>query len=1663
MTRVLLKNPREAKARCARVAAVVVAAIATAPVHADPPHGDTNAAQVWQAQAVRWPVAPDAVEPVAPWVPASAVDHSDAVEVTPTRAAALWLPALAAKRVRVMRGEVADLQLSRVGGTLGARITADETGVATPGGIELVEPLGPGSMWVIAARVPTVIVVERIGDRDPRLVWEQTRDALYAWIDCDGDLPAVPTDDGGAAAIRLRAGRALVAPGQPPALRDAIQLWRHTQVDAIVATLRPGNDPYISHSTSEPDGPVTRDADDEPYGPAPPPNHPWRLELSGPGALVVDARATAAEATLGGLATLEVRRDGRTMARIEDSASPIVALEPGAALPGLAGDSAAADASHVGPTLRASAPNSQRSDPSQANLGRKMRAVVPLALGSHVYEIAVSGAGLVRADARHRNSRFQELFAASPERQASRIRRRLSRLAKSTARSLGERLVGAALGITSHDTPAATTAVAMFAQLVAGPGQIDVELAHLLTANVARLVAVSYGDLERAIVLELAERSPAGVDLTPIAAALLGSGHDLPPPALLAALAPHLGGGTRSDAVAAAELAWRQHPTVAAFRAAVIAASRRTTMRRIDPTPPTPRTPPSLTGNAVAAPARWLTASDASAKADLRMPDRINSAISELSLGTDFTLDIAPHPDEPDRLAVARIYVATPADAPGPVRVTFDGETQSVLALRSLEVVEIAASAGRHNVRVDAPSKTHAFVGFSRRQNDAANRAPSGAIRKRWPVDRTFVYALPAPQATGPVRIELLGYPSERVRRHVVWLHPEAGPPRRLVLDVRAADPLSWSLDDDRTAAPPAAIAVWLPPGTRKFWLTTNDGPLYAHVSAHGAVPVAATLAAAVAPPPLPRRVELDRVTELSASIAQHPDQAHLFVERAVALLDLGEIGAARRDLAVAAPLVRDSDRSGYRDALVQLDALAEPAYLPLQPAGGPIRSGVIVGAPPTPADPEFVALARRVRRDGAAASWNAIERGEFAVPSGSTGDQLAAAIAQRAGQPRAAADRWLRLKSWQAHAAALGELRLLLDAGTANAAPVAYGIAGELEDAVTPAIQRARAAAARASRWDQVRDTVNNAGFESLSTIPAGLDEPPALALRRALLAAPWREVAAMLEPGRATTLSIEGPRTIGVEIWCRPLWPVAPPSTCAVTSTVDQANTHTMAVPHARVHTTTVDVPSGHHEIEIGLAPADPTAIAAVRFTDARDAQGDSAIVGVRPMRVFLAATDHPAEIAVRGPGAVGIEVRGYDGRGGVADIAITGPGGERHVAVVVDPTAAPETRAEPGRDVAVTRPVSRTVLLETAATYKIQVVPQRDLVAVRFATRVATRSSVDSAVVQRSEPSDGLPWPASIPEPVLVAGIEPEPRWIPSVEAVLGQDNLAALDSEFAALNVRYELAAQVRHRNRDSALFAELRTRQSGPLGPTTRVRVAGEVRRLPLGFSASLDLHAAFQTSPSGVLWLMRAIGNVSRPLFFDPRLQLVPAIAVYAAAFGPAEDPPGADPMVASVYRRDHPLQLAEYLDLEGRPFADQYAAIGINARSNDSPGELDMIGGRVMWRSLIETSPRRGGILMLEYLPTFRFANSHRAQAFWRHDLAAEIAWPWPLAQGRHGRVVVSLRGDLYPPTNISQTSHAVTLAVRWDYWHPAQRNRMPSEESLSDYVDEVPWAGQR
>lgn len=261
----------------------------------------------WTPEVVRWPVDPAQLDPTPGAVPPGSSDVTGAVTIGTDRAAVVWLGPATIDRVRVVRGEVSALRLRRLTGTRGARLWLDEPGVRVTAGVELVEPVGAGSLWVITAKEPLTIVVETMQDRPARLAWEIARRDIAAWIEHDGALPALPGDDDRALALRLLGDRALVhALGKvPDRVAAALRLWRLLEAEAAIAVLRRADEPYVDHSDHVPGGASVVDERDVTFGAA---AGPWQLTIEGPGSIEIEA---CGERPAGGwtdaLGTLEVR------------------------------------------------------------------------------------------------------------------------------------------------------------------------------------------------------------------------------------------------------------------------------------------------------------------------------------------------------------------------------------------------------------------------------------------------------------------------------------------------------------------------------------------------------------------------------------------------------------------------------------------------------------------------------------------------------------------------------------------------------------------------------------------------------------------------------------------------------------------------------------------------------------------------------------------------------------------------------------------------------------------------------------------------------------------------------------------------------------------------------------------------------------------------------------------------------------------------------------------------------------------------------------------------------------------------------------------------------------------------------------------------------------
>ncbi|MBA3817909.1 MAG: hypothetical protein H0X17_03385, partial [Deltaproteobacteria bacterium] len=361
--------------------AVVVLFVLARPVHGAPPP-----TEIWSPRAVKWPVSPGQVQATPGWTPAGIGDTDAPVTVTQDQAAVVWLGALEIVRVRVVRGDTETLRFRRVTGSPGARLWIDDPGARVHGGIQLIEPPGPGSIWTITAARPVTLVVETTRGRPPRLAWEQTRAALSRWISDDVTLPAVAGDDDREFQVRLLGARAFVRTLGPvsKSVAHALRVWRWADAEAAISVRRPPDDPYVDRLLSVPDGDTLVD-EGVTYGASPGtsgPSGPWRLTVVGPGSIFVEACDERPPAGWGeGVSTLEVHLDGALAAHRTAPTSPPVTTRNAAALP--------------------VAKATQR-------LGRRFRAALEIGPGRHTLAVHLTQLRWVRIEQRSRRPRLRD-------------------------------------------------------------------------------------------------------------------------------------------------------------------------------------------------------------------------------------------------------------------------------------------------------------------------------------------------------------------------------------------------------------------------------------------------------------------------------------------------------------------------------------------------------------------------------------------------------------------------------------------------------------------------------------------------------------------------------------------------------------------------------------------------------------------------------------------------------------------------------------------------------------------------------------------------------------------------------------------------------------------------------------------------------------------------------------------------------------------------------------------------------------------------------------------------------------------------------------------------------------------------------------------------------
>lgn len=1559
---------------------------------------------VWTPQTVRFPVNPDAIDPTPGTLPAESSDVTGAVTVTHDRAAVLWIGPAEIARVRAMRGDLSTLRMRRVVGTRGARLWIDEPGVRVDAGLEMIEPAGPGSMWVLTATRPLAILVETTRWRAPRLVWEIARAEIATWIERGGAMPAIPGDEERSVELRLQGARAFVrALGDvPPPLKRALQLWRRLDAEDAIALERSGIDPYIDRTDRTPVGEPTTDEWGQRFGPA---GDMWTHTFEGPGTVFVEACAERPDAGWGDvLGTVEVYLDGARAAQTTGAVAPPVMALRNAALP---------------------------TDPELQRFGRRIRLEVAIGPGRHIIDVTTKNVRWVRLEERTRRRRLRDPDFVE---QLATERARLAAIAGPHARAVERLLAGAPVASFAAAPEGLPPVAAAYVALRTAPALLTVEHATEQLAVVNKLIEDPAIDqaLREALVYELAVRLPPTVGADSIAAIV--SGWKRVAPAVLATLAVRLQLGLPANAIGAAEQAWREAPTGVITRAAMIAATRLTPFQRL--------VPRIVKGNTEPTQLRWLSPVTA-------LDDDAAGALVELELGKPWSFEIPPAPGDPERLAVVRLLSLTKEDHPGPIKIWLDEHAYQTIGMVAVDRVELAAKPGKHTMRVEGPPGSRLFVTVPGARGD--KRGIVKVFHANAPGPDAPRFVLPSSRNTGALRVELraLVTDSATPRRFEAWLHSDAGAPRRLVFEVSEADRDMWPIDGEAKLSRGATSWVWLPPQTGRAWVTTETPDLLVAMSIRRGR--AEVVPSGGEDPPLPD--PLGEVARQSEIIAKSSGNAPAHLARARALIELGETVAAKRDLVAASRTAVGREIHELATRLADLEARVDQSYLVAQPPGSPVVDGsAITALLPIEVDlAEAVELVRTARTSTAIAGAPGQTPANPSLPMRWT----LARMATLAGRHRDAVEMWSGIDTWQAAVATLVHLTAEPFENPDRDAATAFGLAERLGNLEVPRVRGARAIATRLSRWSPITSTSANAGIVKLE-IPAVQNEPSTRTLvRQAMLAAPWPD-AKLLYPGREVTFDVMGPATVRVEAWCRRLYDQPANAVCKPSVRIDQQPALTVESPLAqRVKLVETTVEAGRHRVTVELAKDDPEVVAGINLEES----GGAAPAPARKTTVFLAEPARPVEVVVAGPATLSVELRsfGLD----AADAQLAQQASVRVHGTRKDGTTIALDPQLVTIEGAVVSGAIRHVVVVPKGTHRISAAPQQGRIAVRFWRRIAAGDDYREppAPVVLSLLGTGLPWRPSIGAPLREAA-EPSPRLVPSVEVVIGQDTAEVLDGEGPINAVRFELAAQLRGRIRRTSWKGELRGRQVGTGRPTGRARLVADFDQLPGGLGAHLDLGGGIQVTPDATAWRVDGSAQLDRAWRLNHWLQVAPDIGVRTGLLGPDPVPDDLDPWIAGLYRRDHASQWVARTSLRARPFADQLGLVRVEARSNADLTSLDLVGATLSWRGLIELSPLRGPVWTLSYHPTYRFADADRSVGYARHDLWTELIWGFAV---RRGRVAVSLWGEIYPATASTTFEHSVGVTLRWDDVRRGESVQFGYEEPLGDFVDQVSWRTDR
>lgn len=1380
---------------------------ATAPV---------TAGQLWIRQRVRYPVATADLSATDPFVPAGVPEVEGFVEVGPKRAAAFWLDPLDIVRVRQMNPAAAfNLHFARIEGnnplvysvssaTPGATPAAapspdlahavlEEPGI--PQGPQyryLSQPAGGGAVWYVDANVPTMIEIERPYLDSGRLAWETAEADVLRWIDRGGPMPPLPP---GSSEVRMRLeaeseiAREL-SKAASLATKSAVRSWQKASALQQIRLLRPLLRPWFAPKPLESrlpgagrsvnldlDNPQLADANARAYREIPGKPEPLKVTLRGPGVLQLEARGLLqgqppdvppfelSVRTAGGV-ILGDRRFRPRQVRVPDPPE-------GTAFP-------------------APTPLTIRSGEW---VGEKERLAVPLLPGRHEYEILVAGGPMIARVAAARYSpsigpalvgkttpaAWAQAALAGMRRDRSPAAEALRTLLLPLSGPLPARLPAAnvfdalppVLRVVAtieslRSSPAGTgdarrevEARAVSALRALPPDAASPRLLWYLRVELTRILFLDEADAQIRVLLDGTSDPPA--------AALSSLAQFLPEPAPFRAM--------ESRRLVYEEFAWREAPADPLARQRYLDLwNRETAWARLG------TDHEENPGSFTLIPWSWL---------ENRSPDWAQSnpvlvrSLTAFDDGLTWRMPtgVVRHvvatsaPFDPDRPAVLRVFVKTPAATPGPIRLRVGSKTWNLLGLSRLEQVLVAVPPGEPEIQVDGPEGTEAFVSLPPAEGSWPASPTDFARRLRFrPLVSEGVqtrYVLPDPVLSNTVQVQiasLVPADASALKTPIdVRVKADTGFTRSFTFWPGAIDPNAEAIEAPAAITAPLSFVVPVPPGNHLVWLETsartpltlvasisirrpdygNDGGPAALAAAAGARP--RTLASLDPKMPAVDSDPLARLASISHRILLEPLDPSLYVARANLLLDLGEIDLAQQDAIRFLKLPAERAIEIAEDQVLErMTTWRQPSFVSIKDAPHPsdpiaVAPAVLaIALPAGSVDPaqRWLAIARTARVEGPAAGLAQLER---TPDRGSAyGLYLRSRFLEAQGKDDASAailaDLYLSSRQWQFGLEALPIYRRVLSTGTQKPGdmPRIYGLAALLRQQIEfPDVRETLLASSVASQWEPITGTEANAGLLRLSMAAATEQVSPITAIREAILTPPWpSSEARIVVPGSGTVLDVTTAVTtrLRIEAWCQKVRVDDPNdrTPCEITYRLDGNPPVSSVAADSKVTTISVaSVPPGRHRLEVLLEKESHSFGASLRFvadraltgTPAQAGKGFVAIDVQRPARLVLAHANRPIQVTVLGPSALYVEAR-TTSKDRASEIEVEAKALETRTrwvrALTLDPAIDPSVTSEEDPSLQVSKPQDLFLLLPEKGPWTITIRPKSGTAIVRMGLR-------------------------------------------------------------------------------------------------------------------------------------------------------------------------------------------------------------------------------------------------------------------------------------------------------------------------------------------------------